>query len=544
MKRSILYLIAAVMVLTLIPSACRKAYVDIPVTGVLLNKTTAVLEVNSTLTLEATVIPEEAYNTSVKWKSSNTAIATVVEGITDETCVVTALSPGEVIIIVTTEEGGFTATCNITVNMSVAGITLNKTTLTLVEGTSETLTATISPPNASNKTIQWTSSDNTVATVGSSDGKVTALKASPTAITITATTQDGSKSANCSVIVTAAEVPVNGITLNESTLTIDINKTAKLEATVWPANATNKNYIWLSKSPSIASVDAHGVVTALSPGNATITVTTLDGSKTDSCIVTVVVPVTSITLNKTKMTLDVGDKETLIPSILPANATNKTVNWRSSDPAIATVAQTGEVTAVTHGEVSIVASTQDGGNTAICVVTVNSLNTPVTQVTITKSTLSLIVGGSEKLAVSILPVGATNKNVTWSSSHPAFATVAADGTVTAIAAGTATITATAADGSGKTGTCVVTVTPIVAVTGVTLNRAAATIYVDSSITLVATVAPAGATNQNVTWESDDEDIAEVDEDGKVTGIAPGTATITVTTEDGDKTATCVITVEP
>jgi len=160
---------------------------------------------------------------------------------------------------------------------------------------------------------------------------------------------------------------------------------------------------------------------------------------------------------------------------------------------------------------------------------------PVTGVSLNKSAISITVGGSETITATVVPSNASNKNVTWSSSNTGIATVS-NGTVTGVAAGAATITATTQDGS-KTATCAVTVTNTnVPVTGVTLNKTVTSINVGGSETLVATVAPSNATNKTVTWSSSNTAIATVN-NGTVTGIAAGTATVTVTTQDGNKTAT-------
>lgn len=166
----------------------------------------------------------------------------------------------------------------------------------------------------------------------------------------------------------------------------------------------------------------------------------------------------------------------------------------------------------------------------------------VTGVSLNKSATSISRGYTETLSATVAPNNATNKNVTWTSSANSVATVDADGTVHAVANGTATITVTTEDGS-FTDNCEVTVVDPVAVTGVTLNKNATTISAGKTETLVATIAPANAANKNVTWASNNIAVATVDAAGVVTGVAAGTATITVTTEDGEKTADCVVTVE-
>ena len=164
---------------------------------------------------------------------------------------------------------------------------------------------------------------------------------------------------------------------------------------------------------------------------------------------------------------------------------------------------------------------------------------PVSSISLNKNILDLALGSTETLTATILPENATNKNILWNSSDTNIATIDNTGKVTAVKVGKAIITATSQDG-GKTATCEVNVTQPVG--GITLDKTTLDLNVGQSDTLTATITPNDATNKNVTWSSSDSSIATVDNNGKVTGIAPGTATITVTTEDGKKTATCTVTV--
>ncbi|HTJ53412.1 MAG TPA: Ig-like domain-containing protein, partial [Cyclobacteriaceae bacterium] len=164
----------------------------------------------------------------------------------------------------------------------------------------------------------------------------------------------------------------------------------------------------------------------------------------------------------------------------------------------------------------------------------------VTGVTMSPTSASIAVGGTQQLTATIAPSNATNKNVTWSSSNTAVATVNSSGLVTAVAAGTATITVTTQDGA-KTATSAITVTTV-AVTGVTVSPTTATLVGGGTQQLTATIAPSNATNKNITWSSSNTAIATVNSSGLVTAIAAGTATITVITQDGSKTATSSITV--
>ena len=165
--------------------------------------------------------------------------------------------------------------------VSVTGIALNKTTVALTVNQTETLTATITPANATNKNVTWSASGDGVVSVV--DGLVRALK--PGTSTVTATTVDGGHTANCEVTVSAATVAVTGVTLNKASLSLTVGDSETLTATVAPSDATNKNVTW-SVTGDAVTVN-NGTVTAAKAGNATVTVTTVDGGFTANCAVTV-----------------------------------------------------------------------------------------------------------------------------------------------------------------------------------------------------------------------------------------------------------------
>lgn len=260
------------------------------------------------------------------------------------------------------------------------------------------------------------------------------------------------------------------------------------------------------------------------------------------------VAVTGVTLNKNVLNLKVNGSETLTATVAPTDATTKTVSWSSSSDAVATVDQSGKVTAHAVGSATITVTTDSGNKTDICTVNVTDDGqggdtVSVTGVSLNKKTLPLTAGGTETLTATVAPTDANNKSVSWSSSNTSVATVSQSGLVTAKSAGTATITVTTADG-GFTDTCTVTVASAnVAVTGVQLNKQNATIKVDETVKLTATISPDNATNKSVTYSSGNTAVATVDNSGLVTAKSVGTAVITVTTADGNKTATCTVTVE-
>ena len=273
----------------------------------------------------------------------------------------------------TVNGGTLNGTPNGDVTYKVTGVSLNKDSLTLDVGASDTLTATITPDNATNKNVTWSSDNENVVTV--ENGKVTAVGTG--SATITVTTEDGGKTATCTVTVKeAANVPVTSVSLDKTSLELTEGGTGTLIATVEPNNATNKNVTWSTSNASIATVN-NGEVTAVSAGTATITVTTADGGKTATCAVTVTaatVPVTGVTLNKTSTSLYVGATETLTATVQPGNASNQTVTWSTSDASVATV-ENGVVRATGRGTATITVTTVDGGLTADCTVTVSRYST-------------------------------------------------------------------------------------------------------------------------------------------------------------------------
>jgi len=248
--------------------------------------------------------------------------------------------------------------------IEVESVRLSASSLELTVGDQKSLNATISPANATNKNISWTSSRPNVASV-TSDGIVEGLSAGTSVII--ATSANGIK-ANCDIVVKEKVVPVTSITLDRATFTMTEGDTQTLTATVKPDDASDKTVTWTSSNTSVAKVDG-GKVTAVVQGTATITAKA--GDKTATCTVTVekkVVPVTSISLDRTTLTMTEGDTQTLTATVKPDDASDKTVTWTSSNTSVAKV-DGGKVTAVAQGTATITAKA--GDKTATCAVTVN-----------------------------------------------------------------------------------------------------------------------------------------------------------------------------
>ena len=340
----------------------------------------------------------------------------------------------------------------ITVVQLAEGVTLNQTTATINMGNTLQLTATVAPDSTNNKGVTWTSNNTNIATVNAS-GLVTPKAVGTVAITVK--TNDGSnKTATCNVTVRQLST---GITLNQTTATVNMGSTLQLTATVAPNTTSNKGVTWTSSNTNVATVNGSGLVTPKAVGTATITVKTADGTnKTATCNVTVRQLATGVTLNKTAATINMGSTLQLTATVAPNTTSNKGVTWTSSNTNVATVNGSGLVTPKAVGTATITVKTNDGSNkTATCNVTVRQL---VTGITLNRTTAQMVSRNTLQLTTNITPSTASNKAVTWKSSNTAVATVNASGLVTAITEGTCTITATSQDGSAKNASCTINVT--------------------------------------------------------------------------------------
>jgi len=243
--------------------------------------------------------------------------------------------------------------------------------------------------------------------------------------------------------------------------------------------------------------------------------------------------VESVALAKSDLTIAVGESETLRVAIQPTNATDQAVTWQIDNADIARISTDGIVTAVAIGTATVTAITRDGGKMATCVLTA------IPNVVLDYKAADLNVGDTLALVASTHPANAFESGLSWSSSDDAVATVDGDGNVKAISQGSATITATVPDG-GRSASCNLTI--VVPVKSVALDKAALTLNKGSSKVLNAKISPADATNRTLTWSSNDPSVARVDSDGEVRAISKGKATVTVTSNVGRITASCIVTV--
>ena len=416
----------------------------------------------------------------------------------------------------------------------VSGITLRSTVVNLTPAQTMQLSATITPANASNQSIVWSSSNPAAATV--MNGLITAIAAGSATITVSST--DGSN-VSSTALVTITDVliiPVSGITLNQTSATLRPTNTLALTAIVTPFNSTNKTVTWSSSSTN-ATVNSSGVITAVSAGSAIILATTVSGNLTAACALTITVSAASVTISPTAFSLNAGSTKQLSATIVPSNATNKVVTWSSANAAIATVNSLGVVTGVSVGSTTIRAQTVDGGFTASSTVTVT---VGVQSVMLNTTTITLLKRATFQAIATIMPSNATNKTVTWSSAIASIATVSNSGLITAVGNGTGVISCFTQDGN-KTASIIVRVTTPVA--SVRLNQTAVTLSRNATYQLLPEILPSTASNRVVSWSSSNSAIAMVSSSGSVRGIAIGSAVITAQTSDGAFRVACNVTVQ-
>ena len=400
--------------------------------------------------------------------------------------------------------------------------------------------------------------------------------------------------------VTVNAIPVQTITLSQSSASMVVEDTLQLTTTVRPNDATNNAVNWSSNNTSVATVSENGLVTAVGVGGATISATAADGSGVvGNCSITVtakpqsqdvVIDATTteqVTTNSTN-TLVFTNSPVSVTIAKSSSSTNAN-NYVASGTNKHTRAYQGQRFTISGGDASItkivIHGTSDkgvdgftsptwtnasksydgnevtitptdpesdvyctvGGTVSFSGITVTcgsgAPTEPVYPTTIdVTGTSSISVGQTSQLSVSYEPAGTNVKNVTFSSSNENVATVSANGLVTGVAIGNTTITATAeaANSQTVTDTIQITVTPI-SVASVSLDKESATVKVGKTVTLVATVSPDNASNKTLNWSSSNNDVATVN-GGVITGVSEGNATITVSSADGNKTATCAVTV--
>ena len=340
-------------------------------------------------------------------------------------------------------------------------------------------------------------------------------------------------------------VTMENIIVSPKTISLNINQSVSLVATIKPDNTFNKSIRWESLNESVATVDNNGKVSAIKGGEAKIIVASVENPDIkDECTVTVIQPTTGIVLNKSILELTEDKSEQLVATITPDNATNKSVNWTSSEISVAMVSPDGTVYAVKPGQATIMATTVDGGFVALCKVTVKAKTVFAESLSLSTSYSEMTVGETLQLSASVLPYNTTNKNIQWSSTNSEIATVSESGLVSAIKDGNVQIIASTTDGSNLSAICEISVNnEFISVSQIAINPSSVQLEVGESLGLEAQITPTDATNKKVNWSSTNSSVISVNADGLITANGCGTATIIASTQDGTNlSATCAVVV--
>lgn len=491
-----------------------------PVQKITLLQKNIKVDKGSTYQLTAVFTPELPDNRNITWVSSDESVAVV-----SDTGLVTGVAGGNAVVSVVTEDGIKVASCDVYVRVPVTGITISETKISeSLNLKTHQLTATVSPSGAGvDTTVEWSvsPSNGSVITVDST-GLVTYV--APGNATVIAKSVDGGYIASCQVEVLK---PVSSVTLDFTELELNVSDTFRISAEVLPENASDKSVTWESSDITVATVDGNGLVNAVSAGQATILVKSVDGGITAMCNVKVNQPVTGITLSTKNITIKKGETAWISATVAPENANDKTIRWSSSDTKIATVDASGQITAIEPGICSIIGMSSSG-IAEECTVEVKQA---VTGIKLNSTRKTLMKGREFKLKVTLTPSDADNKAVTFSSSNPKVAKVSSDGVVTALRGGEAVIVARTND-RGLTASCSVSVQELV--TKISLPTVKGYVQKGDSITLPAKVYPSTATNKRIRWKSNNEKILTVSSNGVVKVKGYGKATIYAFSTDGSK----------
>ena len=417
------------------------------------------------------------------------------------------------------------------------------------EATPDEITTEPSSPTTESSTIESSTEPSSPTTESSTIESSTEPSSSTTeSSTIESSTEPSSSTTESSTIESSTEptttepteVKVSSIKLNATSKTLYNGKSTTLKATVFPINATNKSLTWKSSNTKVATIDKNGKVKALKVGNATITATSTDGSNVSAqCKIKVVQRVTKIKLNKSIINLSKkGKTAKLKATVLPNNAYNKSVTWKSNNTKVVTVDKNGKIKATTNkGTTYVNAIAKDGRKIRTRILVV--VGKKVKKITLNKTSVTLNRGAKNRtfqLKKAIKNKNATYKGVSWYSSNKNVATVNSNGKVTIKHRGKVVITVKAKDGSNKSAKCKFTVKQLVTKLSYNNKKQVKEVYKNKTIKFAVTVVPSNANNKGLTYSSSNKKVATVNSKGVIKGIKAGTVTITAKAKDGSRKA--------
>ena len=512
---------------------------EVKVQQITLTPSTSSVVVGESLQITAKVLPENATNTTLKWKITpeNVLKPTAAPG------QFTAQQVGVALVRAEAADGsGITAECKVVVKPRlVQAISLNATQKNLIIGDSFTLTATLSPENATNHNVIWKLVSGNAISL-SNTGVIQAKKVGEALVRAEAA--DGSGiTAECKVVVKPRLV--QAISLNATQKELIVSDAFSLTATAMPENATNRNVVWKLVSGDAISLSNTGVIQAKKVGEALVRAEAADGSGITAECKVVVKPrlVQAISLNATQKELIVSDAFSLTATAMPENATNRNVVWKLVSGDAISLSNTGVIQAKKVGEALVRAEAADGsGVSAECKVVVKPRL--VQSISLNTTQKELIVGDAFSLTATLSPENATNRNVIWKLVSGDAISLSNTGVIQAKKVGAALVRAEAEDGSGITAECKVVVKPRL-VQEISLKLEKDTVAVGEHFTVTADVLPKNATNSTLQWSVSDPLLLKHLGAGSFETLKTGSATITAQARDGSKQeASCRIEIVP
>ena len=521
--------------------------------AILLNQNEIGVKKGKSYQLVSTILPEKASNKKVIWSSSDPSIVEVNE----VTGYITALKEGSAIVTVKTLVNDISTDCLVNVtgkNISPTSININEKYINIGVGYTHSLTYRVLPSNATEIGLKFTSSDPSIAIVNSK-GVVKGVKEGNAIITVSSNNGTVRDTAYVTIYKEGSSTIIDGesikidnypksLSLNYTSLNLKLGASAQVVATILPDNASKK-LSWSSSNSRIVTVDSNGLIQAKGIGTAIIVAKTVNDiiAQVKVTVGEYDLGLKSIKITTRYSTIPVGVTKQLVVAFNPANASDKTVTWTSSNPNVATINSSGQLKAISPGSTIITATSRDGGykDTAIIEISGSGDNQEVKSISYPQSTYQVGINGTINLNPIITPSNATFKAVTFTSSNPSIASVDINGVVRGIREGE-TIVTTMVNRNHLKADVKIIVKNIKA-TSLTLNNTNVSLSLGDTFTLRANVLPTNASNKTVTFTSSNQNIAKIDNNGIITATGIGTTTIIVTPNGGGSSSTCLVTVK-
>jgi uncharacterized protein YjdB len=512
------------------PRVTTTAQVTVTSAGsITLTPTTLALGAGEQRALSAAVNLEPGLSTALTWQSQNGAVATI-----SSTGVITGVSVGSSLITaVSVADTTVRATATVTVVPVVRDLDVSPAAVSMLMGETRQLAATVSADAGLTRAVLWRSGNPAVASV-SATGLVTGITAGTAQITVIAqadTTQ------RVTALITVRSPPT--VSISPSSVTMRLGEQRTLSAALQAEAGVNTEVRWRTTNPSIASVSASGVVTAVAYGATTVSAISLADSTRQAAATIIVAPaVSSVAITPSASTLVIGDVRRLSATVLGDVGVSTAVIWRSSNPSVASISGMGDVTTLAVGSVTITAlAAGDTTKRATASVTVRAAPT----VTVSPNSVALRLGEQRTLSAAVQAEAGVSTEVRWHTANATIASVSASGVVTAVAYGATTVSAISLADSTRQATATIIVSP--AVNSVSITPSANTLVIGDVRRLTATVLGDVGVSTAVIWRSSNPSVASISGMGDVTSLAVGSVTITaLAAGDTTKRATASVTV--